>query len=224
MSKYLFAQIAAGLAVFNWLAVALKWKWLEYIAKPAIMLALIAFVWRLRPGLVIHGNINWLLFALFFSLAGDIFLMLPRNLFLPGLVSFLLAHIAYIFALSLTLPSFDLAVLLVILMVGLTSFQIYRRVAGGLEISGQTEMKIPIILYTSVISVMVIFALLTLVSNDIENYRALLLSAGALLFFISDTWIAWDRFVEPLKFRDLRVMVSYHIAQICLCLGFLVSP
>ena len=224
MSKYLFVQIAVGLAVLNWVALIIKWKWLEYFAKPATIIALMAFVWRLRPGFVIHGNINWLLFALIFSLAGDIFLMLPRNLFLPGLVSFFLAHIAYILALSQTLPSFDLAVLLVILMVGITGLQIYRRLAAGLVISGQTEMRIPVMLYISVISMMGIFALLTLVSNGIENYRALLLSAGALLFFISDTWFAWDRFAEPLKFRDLRVMISYHIAQICLCLGFLVSP
>lgn len=224
MSKFLFVQIAAGIAVVNWVALAVRWKWLEYIAKPATIFALMAFVWRLRPGFIIHGNINWLLFALIFSLAGDIFLMLPRNLFLPGLVSFLFAHIAYALALSQTLPSLDLTVLLVILMVGITGLQVYRRLAAGLEISGQTEMRIPVMLYATVISIMVTFALLTLVSNRIENYRALLLSAGALLFFISDTWLAWDRFVEPLKFRDLRVMISYHAAQICLCLGFLFSP
>ncbi len=224
MSKYLFVQIAAGLAVLNWVALVVKWKWLEYIAKPATMLALMAFVWRLRPGLIVHGNINWLLLALIFSLAGDVLLMIPRNLFLPGLISFLLAHVAYIFALSVALPPFDLAVLLVIVMVGATSYQIYRRVTASLERSGQIAMKIPALFYSLVISVMVIFALLTLVSNGIENYRALLLSAGALLFYISDTWIAWDRFVELLKFRDLRVMISYQLAQILLCLGFLVSP
>ena len=222
--KYLFVQIALGFAALNWAALALKWKWLEYIAKPAAMLALLAYVWRLRPGLLVNGNINWLILALLFSLAGDILLMLPKNLFLPGLLTFLLAHIAYIFALSIVLPPLNLASLFVALMVGMTSVQIYRRVAAGLESSGETRMKIPVLLYTSAISVMVILALLTLVSNEWENYRALLLSAGALLFFISDTWIAWDRFVEPLKYRHLRVMSSYHLAQVCLCLGFLITP
>ncbi|MBL7162558.1 MAG: lysoplasmalogenase [Anaerolineales bacterium] len=222
--KYLFIKIALGFAALNWAAIVIKWKWLEYIAKPAAMLALLAYVWRLRPGLVVHGNINWLIFALLFSLAGDIFLMLPGNLFLPGLIAFLLAHMAYIFALSIALPPLNLASLIVVLMVGMTSVQIYRRVAAGLESSGETRMKIPALLYTTVISVMVILALLTLVSNGWENYRALLLSAGALLFSISDTWIAWDRFVEPLKYRDLRVMSSYHLGQVCLCLGFLMTP
>ncbi len=217
-----FVQIALGTAVLNWIAVARQWKWLEYITKPATMLALMAFVWEFRPGLTFFDDLNWLLLALFFSLAGDVFLMLPGNLFIPGLVSFLLAHVAYIMALWISLPPFGLASLMVILMVAVTSLQIYRRIAAGLHRSGETGMKIPVLLYTTVISVMVIFALLTLVSSGWENYRAILLSAGALLFYISDTWLAWDRFVEPLKHLDLRVMVSYHLAQICLCLGFLV--
>lgn len=220
--KYEFVQIALGIAVLNWVAVAKKWKWLEYFAKPATILALMVFVWGFRPGLTFFDDPNWLLFALFFSLAGDIFLMLPDNLVIPGLVSFLLAHVAYIMALWISLPPFGLASLLVILMVALTSLQIYRRIADGLDRTGEKGLKIPVLLYTIVISMMLIFALLTLVSSGWENYRALLLSAGALLFMISDIWLAWDRFVEPLKYRDLRVMISYHLAQICLCLGFLV--
>ncbi|MBM3145717.1 MAG: lysoplasmalogenase [Chloroflexi bacterium] len=224
MMKYLYIQIALGIAALNWVSVAIKSKWLEYVTKPATMLALLAFVWRLRPGLIAHGDVNWLIFALLFSLAGDVFLMLPGNLFLPGLISFLLAHLAYIFAFNIVSPPLDSASLIVALMVVITGAQIYRRIAAGLEIAGEQKMKIPVLIYTIVISVMVICALLTLVSSGWENYRALLLSVGALLFFLSDTWLAWDRFVEPLKFRDLRVMVSYHLAQICLCLGFLVSP
>jgi len=186
------------------------------------MMTLIAFVWGFRPGLTFFDDPNWLIFALFFSLAGDIFLMLEGNLLIPGLVSFLLAHVAYIMALWISLPPLGLASLLVILMVALTGLQIYRHIADALDRSDEKGMKFPVLLYIIVISVMLIFALLTLVSSGWENYRALLLSAGALLFFISDTWLAWDRFVEPLKLRDLRVMISYHLAQIFLCLGFLV--
>jgi len=222
--KYLFIQIALGIAVLNWVAIAFKWKWLEYITKPATMLALLIYVLRIRPSLLIHGNVNWLVFALFFSLVGDVLLMLPGKLFLQGLVSFLLVHIAYILAFSIALPPQNLVSLLIIVMVGMTSLQIYRNLAAGLKSSGETKMKVPVLLYTIVITVMVIFALSTLVSNSWENYRALLLSAGALLFSISDTWLAWDRFVEPLKHIHLRVMVSYHLAQICLCLGFLITP
>ncbi len=222
--KYLFVKIALGLAALHWGGIVIKWKWLQYLTKPATILALIAFVWRFRPGFVLRGDLNWLVFALLFSLVGDVLLMLPGNLFLPGLVSFLLAHIAYIFALSNALPPFNLPSLIVVLMVAMTSVQIYRRLAAGLENSQERSLKIPVMLYITVLSIMVVLALLTLVSNGWENYRALLLSAGALLFFISDTWLAWDRFVEPLKHHDLRVMISYHLAQICLSLGFLFAP
>ncbi len=220
--NFLLIQIALGIAVLNWIAVAKKWIWLVYVSKPATMMTLIAFVWGFRPGLTFFDDPNWLIFALFFSLAGDIFLMLEGNLLIPGLVSFLLAHVAYIMALWISLPPLGLASLLVILMVALTGLQIYRHIADALDRSDEKGMKFPVLLYIIVISVMLIFALLTLVSSGWENYRALLLSAGALLFFISDTWLAWDRFVEPLKLRDLRVMISYHLAQIFLCLGFLV--
>src|SRR5213080_3500470 len=39
-----------------------------------------------------------ILIGLVFSLAGDVFLMLPRARFVAGLTSFLAAHIAYLFA------------------------------------------------------------------------------------------------------------------------------
>ncbi|NIW49240.1 MAG: lysoplasmalogenase, partial [Gammaproteobacteria bacterium] len=43
-----------------------------------------------------QGPIIYFLIGLALSLAGDIFLMLPDEKFIAGLVSFLLAHLAYI--------------------------------------------------------------------------------------------------------------------------------
>jgi uncharacterized membrane protein YhhN len=47
----------------------------------------------------------------------------------------------------------------------------------------------------------------------------MLVSAGALLFFISDTMLAWNKFVQRLKYGPLAVIVTYHIGQILIAVG-----
>jgi uncharacterized membrane protein YhhN len=225
IGKYTLLQIALGIAVFNWLAVSVRWKWLEYLTKPAVMIAMIAGVFRLRPGLVAQGQVNWLALALIFSLVGDIFLMLPGDRFIPGLAAFLLAHVAYIINFSVGGGfSINPATLILAALVAATSLQLYRRIAAGLTRKGQHKLKLPVLAYTIVISTMTLIALNTLTTPAWENYRALMIGAGALLFMLSDTWIAWDRFVEPLRWRDLRVMMTYHLGQLLLVLGAVYSP
>jgi len=80
--------IALVSAVIDWVAVANKWKKLEYFAKPGVILALIS--WLIVNG-GYRGQLLFFLIGLIFSLAGDIFLMLPNEHFLAGLISFLLA-------------------------------------------------------------------------------------------------------------------------------------
>src|SRR5690606_15697068 len=85
---------AAVVAVVDWIAVARGDRRTEYIAKPLTMVVLIGAALVLDPA---HGTARtWFVAALALSLLGDVFLMLPRDRFVPGLASFLLAHIAYI--------------------------------------------------------------------------------------------------------------------------------
>src|SRR5688500_18428478 len=86
--------VAGGAAVANWIAVARTDKRLEYDAKPLTMLALIIVAIAVEP--LDPQRQAWFVAAAVFSLAGDVFLMLPRDRFIPGLVSFLVAHICYV--------------------------------------------------------------------------------------------------------------------------------
>jgi uncharacterized membrane protein YhhN len=79
-------------AFIDWFAVAKQWKSLEFIAKPAVIIILIAWL-ALFAG--IQGNLIWFLLSLVFSIFGDIFLMLPKDRFIFGLIAFLLAHLSY---------------------------------------------------------------------------------------------------------------------------------
>jgi uncharacterized membrane protein YhhN len=47
----------------------------------------------------------------------------------------------------------------------------------------------------------------------------MLASLGAMLFFLSDGFLAWDKFVSPFRHGDLMVIVNYHLGQILIILG-----
>ena len=88
------------IALADWVAVAVDRRPLEYVLKPATMVALGAVVLALDlPG----GQLRWwYLAAIILSLAGDVFLMLPESAmdpelsFVAGLGSFLVAHVLYV--------------------------------------------------------------------------------------------------------------------------------
>lgn len=75
----------------------------HWLAKPATISFVIVATMVVPSVLPAPGRAA-LLVALVLSLAGDVFLMLPGRLLVPGLVSFLLAHISYITAFSLEVP------------------------------------------------------------------------------------------------------------------------
>lgn len=214
--SYFFLGLALAIAVVDWLATAKAWKALEYFAKPGVMVALLIWLWQISG---MRGPIIWFAAGLIFSLAGDVFLMLPREQFIAGLISFLLAHLAYLAGFNTTLPPANLASLALLVLVALTGLQIYRRIAAGLAASGNQSLKPPVLVYSSVISLMTFSALLTLVRPEWEALPALLASAGALLFFTSDSFLAWNKFVSPLPYGRLRVIVTYHLGQILIVLG-----
>ncbi len=207
---------AAAAAAIDWAAVEKKWKAVEMVAKPATMVALL--IW-LGTAAGWQGPLLPFALALVFSLAGDVFLLFPDRYFLAGLVAFLLAHLAYIAAFNQPLPSFHPLGLLLAILVGVAARGIYRRLAQGLVKSGQEGLRLPVLVYAAAISLMLLSALLTTLRSDWETPASLLVSAGAILFFLSDTFLAWDRFVAPLPRRGLKVMVAYHLGQFAIVTG-----
>lgn len=214
--SYTLLSLSLFIAIIDWFAVVKGWKNIEYIAKPAVMLALL--VWLGSVG-GFHGPMTWFTLGLAASLAGDIFLMLPREQFIPGLVAFLLAHLSYLIGFNATLPPLNLASLAILLIVGVTTARLYGTLSSGLESSGQSKLKGPVLAYSIVISLMLVSALLTLVRPEWTEGSAWLASAGALLFFLSDSLLAWNKFVQPIRHGRLAVMVTYHLGQILITLA-----
>jgi uncharacterized membrane protein YhhN len=150
----------------------------------------------------------WFVAALVLSMLGDIFLMLPRDLFVAGLASFLLAHVAYVVGLRLhggSSAEWALAALGVVVVDSVLARPILVAVRCG-----HRDLIGPVVAYMVVISAMVSAAAATGVA---------LAMVGAALFFTSDTLIAWNRFVRTRRWMPLAIIVTYHLGQTGLVLS-----
>ncbi len=207
--------VACILAVLNWVTVARNWRKAEYVSKPATLIVVIIAAWLITRGPHDAWMARFFLPGLIFSLAGDVFLMLPGGrFFVPGLASFLLAHVCYIIGLNPTLP--PLPALIPLVSVAVIGLLLMRGIASGLRRSGQMALLGPVALYSLVLSLMLFSAWATLFRPEWTALRRAWVIAGASLFFASDSMLAWDKFVELIPGGHTKVMITYHLAQFAL--------
>jgi len=202
--------VSVGILALALLDLAAIWwdrpTW-RYVLKPGTMVLIILLA---VSGLPEAGPYGWLLLAgLLFSIAGDILLMLPSDRFLPGLLSFFIAHLLYIAAFRGPL-SLGGGSGLVALGLGVAGFSYFWLLKRGVVEQGGKGLLLPVLAYVIVISVMV--------------WRAFgtgqpLLIAGALLFYLSDAILAGARFIRPHRLADLGVMSTYFAAQYLITLS-----
>ena len=120
--------IPLSIAGLDWVALARGWVRTDYAAKPGALLALIAWLWlyvQPRPG----DLAGYILIGLFFSLIGDVLLMLPNEQFLGGLGAFLVAHLAYCIALFPTGLPLRGPVLGLALIIGILWWMLFRPIS-----------------------------------------------------------------------------------------------
>lgn len=202
--------------LLNWYAVE-RGLWFEKITKPGVMVLLLAW-FGLQGG---WGGAN-LPFALglIFSLAGDSLLLWQRRFFLPGLLSFLLAHVCYIIGFNLSLPAFNLWTVIFIVLVAMLWLRGYRVVRRQMDQAAKNKpMRLPVTVYMLVISLMVLSALLCLTKADWTFNAALLVSLGGGMFLLSDFLLALQHFGRPIVKGHLMVMMTYHMAQLAIIAG-----
>jgi uncharacterized membrane protein YhhN len=199
--------LAGVLAVSNWVAVARAARRLEYVTKPGTIALLVLVAVALDP--VYADRRAWFVAALVLCLLGDVLLMLPADRFVFGLASFLLAHVAYTVGLDLhagTATALVVASIVVAVALVALAVPILRRIRAG----AQRELAGPVAAYMLVISAMLVSALAT------GNVWA---GTGAALFFVSDALIACNRFVRPIAFAPVGIMITYHLGQAGLVLS-----
>mgnify|MGYP001051675528 FL=1 len=205
---WVLAIALAVAALADWRAVARGQREIETLAKPAFMVLLIALAWLLHADVVSYGQ--FLLAGLVLSLVGDVLLLGDSDVhFLGGLIAFLLGHLAYIAAFRRVPGDGPIwpGVLLVVLVVGLV---MWVRLLPRLR--SDWREGAPLVLYAVIIGAMAALAWAT---------GLWVVGLGATLFLVSDTVLAYQRFVGDLPHGRLVVMVTYHLAQVLIVVGLL---
>ena len=141
------------------------------------------------------------------------FVPISVTYFLLGFVGFQIAHFAYVFLFlehrnkQRNLVAFSL----IILAYAGSIFYVLEKDLNGLII--------PVIIYIIAISAMVITAYARKGNANPKSYLFVL--AGAILFLISDSFLAINKFSQELPFAHLSVMGTYSFAQFGITLGIL---
>ncbi|MFJ7752679.1 lysoplasmalogenase [Peribacillus muralis] len=140
-----------------------------------------------------------ILLGLFFCMLGDGLLIW----FLIGLSAFLIGHLFYIAA-FLKSWNFSWRRFATILPIAIYSTIIGREIIRSLIETGENGLIIPVIGYVTVISLMGWTAIMT------RNTAAII---GGILFVISDSILAWNKFIDVIAFSGPLIMLTYYAAQ-----------
>ncbi len=182
-------------------------------AKPAVkttLSALFVFAAVVQPH-PIPSYYRFLLIGLLFCLGGDVFLALPQaKMFLWGLVSFLVGHLFYVAAFlgAAGINRWTGAGLAVSLLAGAAVFFWLRPHLGA--------MKVLVIGYILVISAMVVAAGSVWGAGNLNLPGRLLAFGGALSFYVSDVFVARQRFLKAEFFNRLIGLPLYYGGQFML--------
>ena len=150
----------------------------------------------------------FIMMGLLFCLGGDVFLALPQDrMFLFGLVSFLLGHVCYVigFVWIASLGKLTLTGAMVTMVLSGFVFAWLRPHLG--------PMKKPVIAYILVISLMFIGAWSVLGMTHQPLMARLFVFTGAACFYISDIFVARDRFLKNEFINRLLGLPLYYLAQ-----------
>ena len=189
---------------------------LRYFTKPLLMPLLMLGYYLEVKRLSIFSRI--FLSGLFFSWVGDILLMLESlngGFFIGGLLSFLTAHLMYIRYFFKTKTANEPylksrpVMLIVIVAYVIELMYILWPYLG--------EMKVPVLIYGSVIGVMLAFALWQI--GKLDKKAASLFVAGAAFFVLSDSLLAINKFRSSFAYAGAAIMFTYCLAQYLLVRG-----
>ena len=191
---------------------------LQYFSKPLLMPILI-FYYAVNTKRLAAAKYP-VIFALAFSWLGDVLLLLDKqtkSLFIYGLIAFLIAHIFYIFYFlkirRLNKPE-KLPNPLMLAAVAAYTFGLFLFVAPGAK-----DLLVPVGVYALVISTM-LMASTAAFDFGKQNFGKICV-AGTLLFIVSDSILAINRFAAPFEYAPVFVMLTYAIAQLLITEGSL---
>jgi len=174
--------------------------------KPALSCLFVLTALMVSAHFTLYGVV--VMTGLVLCLVGDVCLAFPqRSMFRVGLVAFLLGHVAYIVAfVSVARPNGGLwiAALAALPVSSLVYYRLQPFLGG---------MKTPVMAYIVVITLMVIAAGGVFGDNQLSYLGRFLALNGAFSFYLSDIFVARQRFVQPSFLNRLIGLPLYYLGQ-----------
>ncbi|MBN2051385.1 MAG: lysoplasmalogenase [Spirochaetales bacterium] len=146
---------------------------------------------------------------------GDMALMFTKKssrAFLIGLVLFLLGHVAYTVT-FIAFNGFHSSDWISAAVLAVFGLGVYLYILPGLG-----SMKVPVLFYVLIISLMVNRGLSTFSGNYFSPVQAWLISLGAILFYISDVVLALGKFRHAWKYGRIN-LAFYYAGQVCIAMS-----
>ncbi|MGE5358816.1 MAG: lysoplasmalogenase [Bacteroidales bacterium] len=177
-----------------------------YLVSSSSVPALVGALLKILPILMLLARAArrqrvYLVLGLLASLAGDVILALsPQAGFVAGIAAFLIAHVLYITTFApdvrYSKRSVGLAACVIAWCAGV----------GSIVVPSLGGMLAPVVLYMIVIAAMGVTA-------AFATGARLALFIGAFAFVVSDSVIAFDRFVAHVPHAAAVVMITYYFGQ-----------
>ena len=209
MLRYILLVVAFGLLTGLVWAESTGNYWLALGFKTP--LSILFVITALLQPRVFPRYFKFVLIGLLLGLVGDVCLALPGlTAFRVGLVAFLAGHILYILAFVILARSENWINIVNILIIAISGC-VYLWFLPHLS-----NMLVPVTFYIAVISVMVAGAWAVFRNSRVPRLGAWFILAGAVLFYVSDIFVAHQRFVTDQFYNRFIGLPMYYTAQFLL--------
>lgn len=219
MKAGIFVYAFFSISLLHILSEFFGWSDLVFWTKPLLMPMLMLALWMEVTKAEINVSIQFAWVALFFSTAGDLFLLAEKNnnqaiYFYLGLGSFLLAQISYCYSFY---------------RLGRLSLPPAWKIIYPLYYTGFILLLLPQLAAVLLIAVIIYgLALTTMAWNSWrmragEGWLSYAGVAGAILFLISDNLLAINRFKSPVPYAGFWIMCTYIAAQYLIIQGIIIK-
>ena len=180
---------------------------LAFVFKPLTTLLILGFAWP--RGAAQPRARSFVRIGLMLSLVGDVALLWPKEGFLPGLIAFLLAHLAYIaaFCVPVRLAARPVVFAGYGVVAALILSQLWAGVPGAL--------LAPVLGYVLCLATMAAQAAVwsRVAAGRADAALARHAAICGALFMLSDSLLAINKFAVPLPLSPLWILASYWLAQ-----------
>ena len=156
--------------------------------------------------------------ALVFCFLGDLFLEFPKY-FIPGLSAFLVGHVFYALKFLSDIGT-GIKLSLWILLFAIV-YIAYGFILNSKLSIPDIKKRIAVYVYTAIILIASFLSILRF--NSVSGYSFWIVLIGTLLFILSDSILAFNRFKKRSPYGSVCLMAAYGAAQLLIVLGILLE-